>query len=184
MKREATSREKAILFALAAGQIETWQEAFILARDEPEEETRKLKNIRSSVTHWKQHPVTQTAWKHALERLQDLKDNILIEHDKQNPAEKETEGKGNETGDNKRTKETKQNAVDYYDPKNQRTQINRIIQEAQDDPKTQLDAIKAIQQTQRDDRQAAREGKTVRVYLPLTCDTCPLAVKARGKAQK
>ena len=177
MKREATKREKAVLFALAAGQIETWQEAFILARDESEDSARDLKNIKSSVTHWKQHPITQIAWKHANERLQDLK-NLAAEEGRK---EAEKEGKGKEPGGNEALKPAGTSKIDYYDPENQRKQINKIIQQAQDDPKTQLDAIKAIQQTQRDDKQAAREGKTVRVYLPLSCDICPLAQKARKK---
>ena len=177
MKREATKREKAILFALAAGQLESWQEAFILARDESEESARDLKNIKSSVTHWKQHPVTQTAWKHANERLQDLK-NLAVEEGRK---EGEREEREKENGRNEALKTAGVSKVDYYDPENQRKQINKIIQQAQDDPKTQLDAIKAIQQTQRDDKQAAREGKTVRVYLPLSCDICPMAQKARKK---
>ena len=74
--------------------------------------------------------------------------------------------------------------IDYYDPANQRTQINRIIAESDDDPKTQLDAIKTIQQTQRDDKQAARDQKQVRSYLPLRCESCPLYAKAAAKAIK
>ena len=177
MKREATKREKAILFALAAGKIESWHEAFILARDEIEESAKDLKNINSSVTHWKQHPITQIAWKHANERLQDLKS--LAAEDGRKEGEKE--GRKKEAGRNEALKTAGASKVDYYDPENQRKQINKIIQQAQDDPKTQLDAIKAIQQTQRDDKQAAREGKTVRIYLPLSCDICPLAQKAREK---
>lgn len=179
-----TGREKIAIFALAAGLWESWKDAYINSRETTPEEMQKRDVDSSIVTRWKQRTEVQKAWNEAQEKLQKIRQKEIEKALETERGKEEGEKTEENAGGNKRTKETKQNAVDYYDPKNQRTQINRIIQEAQDDPKTQLDAIKAIQQTQRDDRQAAREGKTVRVYLPLTCDTCPLAAKAREKAQK
>ena len=85
---------------------------------------------------------------------------------------KEEGRKEKETGDNERTQTETKTRIDYYDPANQRKQINRIIEESSDDPKTQLDAIKAIQQTQRDDRQAAKDSQIQRFYSPVQCREC------------
>ena len=85
---------------------------------------------------------------------------------------KEEGRKEKEAGGNERTETETKNRIDYYDPANQRKQINRIIAESSDDPKTQLDAIKAIQQTQLDDRQAAKDSQIQRFYSPIQCREC------------
>lgn len=180
MKHGTTDRENAVLFALAAGYLKSWTEAFILSRQEPEESKNNYKKLSSSVSHWKQHPVTVQAYNEILLTVQ-ARDKKIIEDELKKLQTKQ--GPEDNAGDSDSHSRKAKNAVDYYNPENQRNQINKIIAESGDDPKTQLDAIKAIQQTQRDDKQAAREGKTVKVYLPLTCDTCPVLLKAREKAK-
>lgn len=181
-----TDRERAAIFALAAGYITDWKTAFIAA---DEKETKIVSNysaLHSNVSHWKNCA--------KVKRLYDDATRFLAIRDQQNRDDASQEERrrieaqsqdGGREEDSKHT-QTKRPAaiVDYYDPVNQRTQINRIIAESDNDPKTQLDAIKAIQQTQRDDKQAARDQKQVRSYLPLRCESCPLYAKAAAKATK
>lgn len=180
MKR-ATAREKAILFALAAGYIDTWETAFILSRQESEADADKLKSRKSSVTHWKQHPEIQNAYNYAITALnlrdEDTTKKALAQAGKVDEGETGPQL----AGDSNRTKPAKAGRIDYYDPQNQRRTINAIIDKAQDDPKTQLDAIKAIQQTQRDDRQAAKDNQIQRYYTPVSCRLCPFKAKAAKK---
>lgn len=180
MKR-ATAREKAILFALAAGYIDTWETAFILSRQESEADADKLKSRKSSVTHWKQHPEIQNAYNYAITAL-NLRDEETARKAREEASKKDDEEEERQTaGESNRTETKRAGKVDYYNPENQRRTINAIIDKAQDDPKTQLDAIKAIQQTQRDDRQAAKDNQIQRFYTPVTCKICPLYQKRQKK---
>ncbi len=181
--KKASEREKAILFALAAGYIDTWEKAFILSRQDSEEAAGQLKSRKSSVTHWKQHPEIIQAYQNAAAIIK-ARDERTAEEARRK-AEEERKGQ-EETGkaeDNNRTQGRRAAAVDYYDPQNQRKTINAIIDRSADDPKTQLDAIKAIQQTQRDDRQAAKDNQVQRFYTPVTCKICPLYQKRAKKGK-
>lgn len=175
--KKATEREKAILFALAAGGVDTWEKAFILSRQDSETDADKLKSRKSSVTHWKQHPEIIQAYQNAVAIIKARDDRTAEEARRQ--VEEERNGQKETTGpaESNRTPGRRAAAVDYYNPENQRKTINAIIDKAQDDPKTQLDAIKAIQQTQRDDRQAAKDNQIQRFYTPVTCKSCPLYQK-------
>lgn len=166
---KASEREKAILFALAAGQLaDGWKEAFILSSQKSEKDVTNQKNIATSAERWRRRPEILKAYEKALAAVQELKEEGK-------PAE---DGTGPQlAGDSNRTKPAKPGRIDYYNPENQRKTINAIIDRAQDDPKTQLDAIKTIQQTQRDDRQAAKDNQIQRFYTPVTCKICPLYQK-------
>ena len=73
--------------------------------------------------------------------------------------------------------------VDYSSPAAQQAKLNELVNTAAD-PGEALDALKVIIQGQKADREAAREGRTVRAYLPQACNDCPLYQKARKKGQK
>ena len=75
------------------------------------------------------------------------------------------------------------NFVDYSSPAAQQAKLNELVNTA-DDPGEALDALKVIIQAQKADREAAREGRTVRAYLPQACTDCPMYQKARKKGQK
>lgn len=170
---KASEREKAILFALAAGQLDGgWREAFILSSQKSEKDVTQQKNIATSAERWRRRPEILKAYEKALQAVQDLKE----ENETQ---EGETETKT--AGESNRTKREKAGSLDYFNPENQRRTINAIIDKASDDPKTQLDAIKTIQQTQRDDRQAAKDNQVQRFYMPVTCKICPLYQKKAKK---
>jgi len=171
---KASEREKAILFVLAAGQLDGgWKEAFILSSQKSEKDVTGQKNITTSAERWRRRPEIMKAYEKALKAVEELKEVAR-------PADDETK-KEDEGRDNNRTKLEKNARIDYYNPENQRKQINRIIEQAADDPKTQLDAIKAIQQTQRDDRQAAKDNQIQRFYSPLRCHKCPLYQRRKAK---
>ena len=180
--KKASEREKAILFALAAGYVDTWEKAFILSRQDSEEAAGQLKSRKSSVTHWKQHPQIIQAYQNARAVIEANEERIkaaaLLAAEEERNGQKETTG----PADNNRAQSKRAAAVDYYNPENQRRTINAIIERSNDDPKTQLDAIKAIQQTQRDDRQAAKDNQIQRFYTPVTCKICPLYQKRVKKS--
>lgn len=73
--------------------------------------------------------------------------------------------------------------VDYSDPANQARKLNELVNSA-DDPGEALDALKVIISTQKADREAARDNKTVRAYVPITCSDCPLYSRAKNKLSK
>lgn len=173
MKR-ATEREKAVIFALAAGYISTWKEAYILSRDKAESETPPENLNNSIVTRWKQREDIANAYNNALLFLSRRDQATRAQASKQANEE-------DSAGESNRTKRGKNATIDYYKPENQRRTINEIIDKAQDDPKTQLDAIKAIQQTQRDDRQAAKDNQIQRFFTPISCHICPLYQKRNKK---
>lgn len=74
-------------------------------------------------------------------------------------------------------------SVDYTDPVNQARKLNELVNSA-DDPGEALDALKVIISTQKADREAARDNKTVRAYVPITCSDCPLYSRAKNKLSK
>ena len=73
--------------------------------------------------------------------------------------------------------------IDYTNPENQTRKLNELINTASDAGEA-LDALKVIIQGQKADRDAAKEGKTVRAYLPVMCSGCPLYEKAAAKGEK
>lgn len=93
----------------------------------------------------------------------------------------------NEPGESVRTNspEPRKNSkfVDYSSPAAQQEKLNELVNTA-DDPGEALDALKVIIQSQKADRDAAKEGRVQRVYLPITCESCPLYQKARKKGGK
>ena len=177
---DATNREKALIFALAAGYVKTWREAYIYSRD------KEIKNAipesvdPAIVTRWKQRLPIQQAYQEAQTTLQDRDRRIIEEARREMEEERRTEG----NADSERPEARKSKKVDYSDPEARRRLYNEIIAAAGDDPKTQLDAAKIIEQTQRDDKQAARERKTVVFYTPARCHSCELYQKAENKLKK
>ena len=193
--KKATPREKAAVLALAAGYIDTWEEAYLIASQKSEKEAATVKYLKSSVTHWKQHPEIAQAYQEAktflTARDESIKAAALEEMKAKRTAPeeggKEEEGNREKAAESVRTESkpirTLTREIDYNNPEARRQLYNRIISEAADDPKTQLDAAKLIEQTQRDDRQAAQDNKIQRVYMPVTCQTCPIFEKARNKGR-
>lgn len=172
-----TPREKAAILALKMGILPDTQTAFIAAHDSAIKDVPKKAIISYSSRWWTSEKVTTFAA---------YIDRLIADRDadaRQRGREEERRGgdDGTIARESERTETQRGKVVDFYDPANQRKQINRIIAEASDDPKTQLDAIKAIQQTQRDDRQAAQDRRQVQAFLPMRCQNCPLYERAKPK---
>ena len=70
--------------------------------------------------------------------------------------------------------------TDFSKPENQFRKLNELVNTATDSAET-LDALKVIMSAQKADREAARDGKVVKCYIPMSCKDCKLYEKARKK---
>lgn len=70
--------------------------------------------------------------------------------------------------------------IDFSIPENQRKKLNQLINTATD-PGEALDALKLIISKQNELAPEERRESPVRVYLPLSCQDCPLYKKAKAK---
>ena len=115
---KATPREKALLFALAAGYIDNWIDCYKLSREKPTEEAEKqdIKVIRTIVTRLKQRPGIKEAYESALLFLKTRDSETARKASEE--ARREMEGGQEETtgGDSERTKQPRNAKIDYYDP--------------------------------------------------------------------
>jgi len=82
---------------------------------------------------------------------------------------------------NNETRPKKAGFVDFSRPENQTAKLNELVNTA-DDPGEALDALKVIMQAQKADRDAAKDGRIVRAYVPVSCHECPIYQKAGKKA--
>ena len=184
MAKHITERENAVLFALALGVVDSWQKAYILANQRPEEEIKGQTALKSTVSRWKQHPEIIKAYNNAVAILKAREDKIREEAQK---AGNQEHGEETTTGDNVRTEQKTgrrvAGSVDYTNPAEQARKLNELVNTAQD-PGEALDALKVIIASQKADRESAREGKRVVFYTPLRCHDCPLYEKAQAKRAK
>ena len=170
-----TNRERAAVMLAAAGIVDDWTELYFIAEDKSRKDAESVKFVAASVSRWKNSDKIKNCLAEYTKLLADREADARTEgrdEERRRETERRSAG-GNERPENEQGWKLAA-PVDYYDPKNQRTQINKIIQEASDDPRTQLDAIKAIQQTQRDDKQAAKDQQIQRFYTPVRCNICPI----------
>lgn len=174
LNRKITAGEIAAIYYAVFADIQDWHVIYTIADgNEP-----GGKVDRSLVSKWKNTPKVKKILEDATRRKYELI--------------QEAEKRGYENGkrailDNVRS-ETENDGkrakiVDYSDPANQKRKLNELINTATDSGEA-LDALKVIIQGQKADRDAAKEGKTVRAYLPLCCNDCPLYEKARKKPRK
>ncbi len=179
--KNVTEREKAVIFALAAGGIDDWKKAYLLSREYSTKEAEQIKSLSPTVTRWKQRPDIVETYRTAVQLLK-AKEEILKEEGWRQAREEEGKEE-EETGpaDNNRTQKRKTARIDYSDPKAQTDKLNELINTA-DDPGEALDALKVIIQTQKADREAARSQKSVIYYRPVRCNQCKLYLKAGKKA--
>ena len=161
---------------LALGMIQDWKTAYIIADEKPTKELAKLTYLDSSVSRWKNSAKIKKALEEAIkyfaDRDADERKKGFLEGQKA-----ALQGTEQEKEDNIRIEPGKplriEKYIDYSDPAAQTRKLNELVNTA-DDPGEALDALKVIIQTQKADRDAAREGKQVRAYLPISCTGCPL----------
>ena len=194
-----TDRERAAIAMIAAGLLDDWKTAYIIADAKSIKELEEQSQMHTSVSRWKTSAKVQTqlveyknyfATIRAKERLQaaeEEREKVYQELQQQNDDTTQDTQNNDGTGGNERRKYAKNitlvKEIDYTDPENQRKKLNQLINNAKD-PGEALDALKVIIAGQKDDRQAAREQKQVRAYLPQICQDCPLYQKARARLEK
>lgn len=164
-----SEREKAALYYHLFTGCKDWREIYLIATDQPINEARKDVNLSAYSSRWKTSGKVQDFL--AMERdkraVWEARERERIEQDIKSAGESVRKDGKQKTG-----------FVDYSNPENQRKKLNELVNSA-NDPGEALDALKVIISGQKDDRQAAREQKQVRAYLPLTCQDCPLYQKVR-----
>ena len=188
---KVTPREKAALLMHITGIETDWKQLYLIASEKPTAEILKQNAVSTSLSRWKGSDKIRKAYQDLQRQYFEI---ITRERDEAKQevlkALKDDENKEKEniqaTEDIKRTNtdERPRHAitVDYSNPDNQRKKLNQIVNDAKDAGEA-LDALKVIISGQKADRDAAREQKQVRAYLPITCNECPLMEKARKKAQ-
>lgn len=179
-----TNRERAALAALVLGIVDDWRECYIIGADRSREDFERLASKNAPVSRWKKAARVVKAYEEIQKmiagRLADARregyDKAVEELSRQADEEQRNSGVNADGKTGGRFA-----LIDYSDPNNRKRLYNEVIRDAKSDPKTRLDAAKVFEQIQRDDKQAAREQKQVRAYLPLNCSDCPLYQKAREK---
>lgn len=175
-----TDREKAAILMKAAGLVDNWTDVYVIADDKPADDVRKQSSLAASVSRWRNSAKVQKC-------LSDY-EKLLADRDaEQRRIAREEEREKAVAGGSVSTKSNQAgkiaSLVDYSDPVNQARKLNELVNSA-DDPGEALDALKVIISTQKADREAARDNKTVRAYIPITCSDCPLYSRAKNKLSK
>lgn len=179
---------------LALGVIEGWRECFIIAANRKLEELDALKDLAGPTSRWKNSARISKAYDSVKMDVADILAAAREEGRRKGLKEAAeaagrdgngADGAGAEVGnygiDAEGQTRGERKLIDYSDPANRRKLYNEVIRDAKDDPKTRLDAAKVFEQLQQADKQAAKEQKQVRAYLPLNCYDCPLYLKAAKK---
>lgn len=177
-KKGVTPIEKAaILYGLYSGldkAVGGWTEIYLIC----EPQHRGNDKVRDYVAKWKRK-------EGILQFVEEVREKIgVMKAQERQRGFDEGKSAGNSERIERNERAFNSRKIDYNDPEARRNLYNTIIAEAADDPKTQLDAAKIIEQTQRDDKQAARERKTVVFFTPARCHNCELYQKAENKLKK
>lgn len=182
LNKTLTEREKAALYMHVFGGVDSWPLLYAIA-DTGNGEIDPAATGNKYPSRWKNTPKVQEY----LKELQRRKYELLREE-----REKGIEEGKNLVLDSVHTKSEGREDVpkngtskfiDYSDPKAQTRKLNELVNSA-DDPGEALDALKVIISTQKADREAAKERKTVQYYRPIRCNQCPLYQKKAQKAKK
>jgi hypothetical protein len=180
MQKVVTLREKTALFALAAGYIETWMDCYVVASQTDEDTTRRKSSLSATVQRWKARQDIKDTYTNAQRFLFNRDEQTRQHYIREVEKEGKTEMEGRESERIPEVLPGKRASIDYTNPENQAKKLNELVNRA-DNTGEALDALKVIIQTQKADRDAAREGKQVRCYVPITCDACPLYEEARKR---
>lgn len=188
MQKVITLREKAAVYALVSGVLETWTDCYVVAMQDHEDITRRRAGLATMVARWKSRQDIKDLFLNAQRYYLD-KDAAAVERWKRENPTHETGGNEDAPGvlvDNVRTDNKtpgNRKTVDYTNPENQARKLNELVNRA-DNTGEALDALKVIIQTQKADRDAARDGRQVRAYVPIGCNDCPLYQRAAQGTKK
>ena len=182
-ERELTLKERFVIKGMAYGIINNWYDAYTIIY-EGKKDLAKIKSLQTIVSRWKNNPSVKAYFdicKYNYIQEEERKKEEILNSANVDGDVIRTRGKdGEKMGENVHTKGKTQKLVDFSNPQNQMQKLNELVNSSEDVGET-LDALKVIIQTQKADRDAAREGKVVRCYLPMTCNECPLLKKGQKK---
>ena len=179
-----SNREKCAIFALVNGIIPDWETAYICADDNKTSTTETLKALACSVSRWKNSAKVKQYTQECAKLLATREAEAIakgLDKAKQNGQDEQN----TEESEAPKTQPTTAIAksVDYSDPANQMRKLNDLVNTA-DDSGEALDALKVIIQTQKADKEAARERKTVVFFTPVKCLDCQMYQKAKARQEK
>lgn len=172
-KKELSLKDKVAVKSLVYGIVQNWSDAFKIAYDGTQKDIDKIKYLPTIVSRWKRSPKIQDFYNDCLYQYKQQKQTLIEQY----LREEGNQEKGK--GESIHTKRGKTALVDFSNPTNQMQKLNELVNNSDDVGET-LDALKVIISSQKADRESAREGKQVKVYLPITCNECPL-YKGKGK---
>lgn len=174
VNKTLTDGERAAIYYGVFLNVDNWTELYAIADGIKDRE----KIHRSTVYQWKNTPKIQALLQEAqMAKLAFVQECERAGYEK---GRKEA-GKSVHTQNDGNLNNSK--FVDYSDPKAQTRKLNELVNSA-DDPGEALDALKVIISTQKADREAAKERKTVQYYRPIRCNQCPLYQNKAQKAKK
>ena len=173
INKKLTDAEKAAIYLHVYGGVNDWPQLYAIA--DGIKDKNNLTVERSTVYRWKNLPKIQTL----IESVQREKITML-EDEKRKGFEDGKNSLLDNVGTNVPQNGTRQKFVDYTDPANQNRKLNELVNTSGDNGEI-LDALKVIMQAQKADREAAKTGKSVSAYVPITCADCPLYQKAKKK---
>lgn len=178
VNKRLTEREKAAVYMNVFGGCDDWRLLYAIADNTPEKAPADID--RSVASRWKNSPKIRAL----IDELNRVKLQMIVNAEKAGAEKARAE---QEAGNSERAKAAPENArtkfVDYSSPAAQQAKLNELVNTASD-PGEALDALKVIIQGQKADREAAKEGRVQRVYLPISCESCPLYQNARKKGEK
>ena len=167
-----TPREKATIRAHVFGGVDDWRLLFQMAGGWSESE----KSVNNYISRWKNSPKVRA------EIEAQKREKFVIEQEQRRRWEEEEREKEETRGSEAPERATRRK-IDYANPDEQKRLLNDLIN-GTNDPDQKLDALKIIIAGQRDDRQAAKEGRQVRAYLPQNCRDCVLYQREKAKQEK
>lgn len=173
---DITPREKAAVRLHVFGRFDDWRMLYIISGGDL---CKTEKSTIHYVSKWKNSQKIQT------EIENQRREMYVIEQAQRQrwEAEREEARKEEEGGESESQPGRSKSRADYTNPTEQKKLLNDLINNAKD-PDAKLDALKIIIAGQRDDRQAAKEGKQVRAYLPLNCRDCILYQREKAKQDR
>lgn len=190
-KKELTLREKFAIKGYASKIIHSWYDVYKIAYDGKLEQVESLKTIQSIVSRWKHSKLVNDYYNECLylyNKDEERKKQAYIREAKAKgdfqavgeDGKVEEMRMGNSEAIQLAKPSAKPKLVDFSNPQNQMQKLNELVNSATDSAET-LDALKVIISTQKADRDAAKEGRQVKAYIPMTCSQCPMYRKALKK---
>lgn len=180
LNQTLTEREKAAIYMHVFGGVDDWPLLYTIAdTGNGVKDPAAMGNKYPS--RWKNTPKIQAY----IKELERRKYDLLREEREKGIQEGKNELLDSVRANSENTGNVPKRGtiVDYSDPLEQQRKLNELVNTASD-PGEALDALKVIISSQRADKEAAKERKTVQFYRPLRCDQCPIYEKARKKVGK